>query len=765
MALVGDSINLAFNSGVRFSDTAAQIKYRRIINGEDTIYRYSTNEDSALYIITFSEVGLNKGDYIIDLAPVNGRIYQYVGKGQGDYLPVRLLPVPNKREMMVLGSIWNRTKNTSFYSEVALSNKDANTVSDIGNSDNQGIGTRVGYEIKNKKIDNRYKIDGKLEYQYTSSTFNVLDRIREADFQRDWSSNQDLISEDNIVFSSIGLSSDRGNYVKMENNYRNKIDDVSGFQNRTGWKEEIGRFSVKGSSFFMDNQANDRINQWRKLIINPSFDLSYFKPGYKLNVEKNRLSNDQDSVLSTLMNYEEHNYYIENSDSSNVEFLLNYQFRKDFLPLNGKMEWFDGLRSQNWNDRANTITSNLRKEIGANQNISLTGTYRELETKANVDSIVWENNLLSRLDWNSRYLKRHISSELTYTVNTSRELKREYQYIQWDNYSTATHVWRDNNEDGIQDLDEFFPILNNETQNTFVKFLVPTNEYITAFTNSLNYRLNVNGPNSWRSEEGLKKFVSRFDNLSILSTERKTTNDDFNNRLNPLFGVFDTLDLANSNVLSTRKALRSTLFFNRTDPKYGFELTKNGSSTKQLITNGSDSRSIDGWELSSRLNATRFISFNNKLNLNNNYNKSTYLISRNYDIRERFVEQGVFVQPNNSLRFGSSYSYSIKNGFSLAENSIAETNNLGIEVKVNQLSKRTIMAAFNYISINYDGEQNTPLGYDVMEGLQNGNNFTWQCNIQQRLSNGLNINLMYDGRKSQENQSVHTGRMQVSALF
>jgi hypothetical protein len=38
-------------------------------------------------------------------------------------------------------------------------------------------------------------------------------------------------------------------------------------------------------------------------------------------------------------------------------------------------------------------------------------------------------------------------------------------------------------------------------------------------------------------------------------------------------------------------------------------------------------------------------------------------------------------------------------------------------------------------------------------------------NVQQRLSNGLNISINYDGRKANGISAVHTGRTQVSVLF
>ena len=768
LSIVGDSIQNAFISSAQYSDTFAQIKYKRLIVGTDTIYEYSTNLDSAKYIVTFSEVGEGNGDYIIDLTPVNGRIYKYVGKSQGNYLPVRLLPVPNKREMMVLGNRWSPSKNTSYFVELSMSTKDINLVSQSNDNDNKGLGIRVGRETKEKKINDSYSYSSNIEYQYTSETFNVLDRIREADFQRDWNENRNLISEDNIILTTVRLKGRAGKFIQLENNFRNKQNDVKGYQNKLIWDQSFGGFNIKGLGFVMDNFQNNYKAQWRKLSVNPNIDLGIVRPGYILNSEKNRLVDSKDSVVNTQMNFEEHNFYIENGDTGNTYFLMNYQLRKDFQPVAGELNWFDGLNSEKWNDKARTVKTEFKKEIGSAQFIGLTGTYRELETKVNAifsDSTAFENNFLSRVDWNSNYFKRHITSEITYTVNTARELKREFQYVPWGNYATATHVWRDYDGDEIEDLDEFFPIINNETENTYIKFLVPTSEYLMAFTNTINYRLNIKAPTQWKKEKNIKSIISKFNNLTILNTERKTTDNNLNDRLNPFIGLLDTVDLSSTNVLSLRKSLRSTLFFNRTNPVYGFDLTKTNLSTKQLITNGNDARLQDGWLLNSRVNITKYISSNTALNLQKNINKSTYLTTRNYTIEEMGGTEKVSVQPNTNLRFTLLYSYTIKNGISILEDVAAETNKVGLETKVNQLSKRTITTSFNYIFIKYNGEQNTPMAYDIMNALQQGNNFTWQVNMQQRLSNGLNINFIYEGRKSGQNNVIHIGRVQVSALF
>jgi hypothetical protein len=53
----------------------------------------------------------------------------------------------------------------------------------------------------------------------------------------------------------------------------------------------------------------------------------------------------------------------------------------------------------------------------------------------------------------------------------------------------------------------------------------------------------------------------------------------------------------------------------------------------------------------------------------------------------------------------------------------------------------------------------------MLEGLQTGQNLTWRLLLQKNLTNFLDINLNYQGRKSETSQTIHTGSVQLRAYF
>jgi hypothetical protein len=76
-----------------------------------------------------------------------------------------------------------------------------------------------------------------------------------------------------------------------------------------------------------------------------------------------------------------------------------------------------------------------------------------------------------------------------------------------------------------------------------------------------------------------------------------------------------------------------------------------------------------------------------------------------------------------------------------------------------------ITAKFNYVDIKYNSEANSAIGYEMLEGLKTGSNYTWGLSIQRNLGNSLQIGINYDGRKPADVKVIHTGGAQVRAYF
>ena len=83
---------------------------------------------------------------------------------------------------------------------------------------------------------------------------------------------------------------------------------------------------------------------------------------------------------------------------------------------------------------------------------------------------------------------------------------------------------------------------------------------------------------------------------------------------------------------------------------------------------------------------------------------------------------------------------------------------------VNENNEATYTKA-NYIQITFNDSENSPIAYEMLEGLRTGRNITWGLAYQQNLANNLTVSINYDGRQSQGSNVIHTGGMQVRAYF
>jgi hypothetical protein len=77
----------------------------------------------------------------------------------------------------------------------------------------------------------------------------------------------------------------------------------------------------------------------------------------------------------------------------------------------------------------------------------------------------------------------------------------------------------------------------------------------------------------------------------------------------------------------------------------------------------------------------------------------------------------------------------------------------------------SVNANANLYFNEFDGDTNSPVAYQMLEGLQPGTNLTWLLGLQKRLTSFLDLNLNYFGRKSEDSKTIHSGNVQLRATF
>lgn len=728
-----------------------------------------------VYNVQFTNLGPGQGSYNLGTTPgeanANGRVYTFVGTNRGAYEPVRVLPTPLKKQLITVGTSYALDSTATVFVDLASSELELNRFAAEGA---QGQAMRVGYVVQDRPVSlpglAGYRLRSHVDYEYTSRRFTPIDRYRDIEFDRNWSTSNTLIGnnqtprEENIFNAGVGLIKDANNALGYRLSRRYRAGEVSGVQHWLDAAHQLGRLQLRGNLFLLNSEAGRRESRWARGEAAARYVGGVLEPGYAYRFDKNRVARAATGDSLTSANYyDEHALFVQSRDTARMKFRVDYSFRRDQTP-NAEQT---SLRERG---RAHTWQGTLNSHLSATQDLNILATYRDLSARDTVGrnqpgapapGLVRDRTVLGKLDWNASFWQNTVRSELSYAVATGRELRRDFAYLAVPN-GQGTHYWNDLNDDGLQQKNEFFEAQTPDAQfRTYIKVFLPTDDYLPAFTNRFSYRLTLSAPREWRDAAGWRELLGRFSTLTTVTLDRKSTENTLNARLNPF--AFQTAD---SLLLSLNKLLRNTLYFNRSNPIFGAEFTVQQTQQKVLLTQGFDTRNLASQNL--LLRRTLAQSFTGRLNGTRSIreNQSSYLETRNFRVEQYEVAPEVSYQPSTVWRFTTTYLFTTKRNLAGADVGTKGTfHELGLETRISQVGKRTLSATGRYVGVGFAGNQSSLVGLEILNALRPGTNFTWNLNLEQRLSNGLNITLAYDGRKPQGLAPIHTGRMQVAVLF
>jgi hypothetical protein len=765
LASVGDDVQ---NAAVPRIDSVAfdptRIMYERVRAWDDfgkelTYFRYSTDPQKARFVLSFTQVGPGKGDYKRENQLSNGTVFAYVprvsGQPQGDYSILTQLPAPDSKGMTTAGSRIKLGSHEKIYTELALSSQDNNLFSESGDEDNQGVAWKVGLQSEDRQVVwlKGYRMKAQTEIEYNSSSFNFIDRFRYIEFDRDWGLEAidfKKPASERLFWTQLALEKNSQNNFLYKIYLRNRADKLNGSQHAATWNVQLGKRIGVRQEFFRLNAAKDSLlTDWVRYLGNVSYRSRIFIPGYQFSLDQNSLKlAERDSILGTAMNFKEHLVFLKSNDTLNYVFSADASWRQDRLPVAGKLLG---------DTEAFTSNFTFRKQWSAHA-LSSTLTYRQLEyIRRNLPA---EETILGKVDYSGSIGKNLIRNEISYALGNGRELQREFVFLPAPN-GDGTHTWRDDNGDGIQQLNEFYLAINPE-EKLFIKIFVPTDTYVEAYTTLLNYRIQARFPEGWKNEGSLKGFLYKFSNTSSLSVEKKLTTEEFGHRINPFI-----VGLDRDQILSLRQVIRTSFFFNRASAKYGFDLNLIDSQLKQLLSGGFEDQITQDWKLNTRYNFTTVTTLRLIGGVGERTSASDFLENRNYSIRQRILGPELAWQPSPFFRTTGSYSFTSKlNIQNLEFEEKAKIHQFGLDLRYAKAIKTTLSGNLKFIEIRYNGAVNSPVGYEMLQALTAGTNVTWSLNLLQKIGTGLQLNLVYEGRNSEGlDRVVHVGRMQVSALF
>jgi hypothetical protein len=764
LAGIGDNSNQVFISSIDSIGYRENETLYRLVDTLDLSEKQvqvlvaSSDPEHAVYRASFMEVGPGNGDYIISSGNQNNRIFKWIspsgGVKQGNYEPQEVVSLPNKKNMWNLGGTVNISDFEKVRVELAISSEDRNLFSDLDDDDNHGKAYLAEIKTSDRQLDimEGYRWEGSVNLQFTDQNFVPVDRFRAIEFDRNWNYNSradTLKNRDLIVEISNELVHDSRNRLRYMVSHRHRGAQVDGWQHEINLLKSWKSWQVNTNYFKLENRTSDQHAAWDRFRNEIQYNTLPVVPGYVYQIDRNQnklASND--SVMSTLNNFREHTFFLKSQDTAATSFDINYIIREDKLPIEGK------LITAN---RSNTLNAGAKTRFWK-QELGLNFTYRENENLTGDSTLnLLEKNIKIDVQWTGELLNDHIDINLNFGSSNGQELRRAFTFIEVPQ-GQGTHAWRDLNEDGIQDLNEFFEAINPDERN-FIKFFNPTDEYIIAFTNFLDGKINSRMPRQWKQKEGILRLFSRLSNSTLWRINTRTT-DPGTSRFNP----FDR-SIENEQLLSLRENLKSTFFFNRGSRKFTMEGTVVKRKRKQLISQGFDTRQDMSWSWKSSLGWGTSYTSGLTMEFGEKGYTSDILLDGDYYLKGIKLSPETHWQPSTRLRLTGRYAYS---NFSNELSEIEEystINEYSVTLRYIHGQKSNLNATFNFLDIEFEGVENSPAGYELLQALRPGQNFTLNLNWQRYIGKAILLNLTYNARKSEATNVVQFGRVQVSAIF
>jgi len=763
---IGDDIEDLFVSGadsVGFREDPGFLLYARVdtvINGEEfEIFEHIPGDPRGVYRVRFTNFGEGNGSYRRVGGSVNGILYEWVGPGGGRYEPVVRLQAPQSHQMVALQSQMQLNRYVSISGEWAVSEFDRNRFSEVGNENNVGHAINGGLNISD--IQTRLGVfSARAGQTYIGGQFEFFDRPREIEFDRRW--NIQRVTE-NAEESESAL------YMNLAGESGSSLSVHAGRLTRDLFEGRRGEAGVEiiepGLPYIYSNvsyvESRDDIlarqgdwfrnrGQARNTFGLPGFDLT---PFLNWETEKREQRSPADSLLPESLQFYDLNPGLQ-FDLSTLTLEGGVGYRVNQRPIDNELRRESVSRSQRFG---------LHYQPTARFRTSNSIHFRQKEFEdAFLDEVASPRSrgVLLRSATNYSLFDDLADGEFLYEANTERRALLQETYIEVGP-EMGQYVWIDLNNDGIQQVDEFFPEVT-PNEGTFIRQFVPSDELFPVIDVTLRSRNEFRLGEILARAAGADDIALQYLTLNSLFEVRETSREE---NLSKVYFLNPSVMRDPETTISGQRFIRQRLSWRSAERTIEAAVAFNQTNTLfQRAAGVQESLNRDiGIEGEYQLTQpVRLLSSFRRLR-NENFNSR--FESRNYNIT------GFEVEPGFSLFISRSAQTEIRALYSQKQNTspagIASSQTISIE-------NRTQLYLFERIQNRLriqlrrtaiDGPVTGPAEFELTDGVGRGTNLVWSLNSDYRTTALVRLSLQYNGRTTTERQIIQTLRLVVSAVF
>jgi len=733
-----DPAQMVYSSAYPEGYDENKIQYKKMMVNGSEVFEFTQEKRDDLYTVLFQSMGEGGGSYRLKNTIATGKIYEYIGDGLGAYEPIRKLVAPTKTQVAVANVIYKPSSGTAVNTEFAFSENDQNLFSAIDDHKNKGIASKIGWT--QIYTDQKWLLKSNLNFDYLQQNFKSVQPMYNVEFNRDW--NLQNTTGDQEFLSAELLLSDKAQ-TQFSYNYESLKHGASFKGSRHLFESNIrvGKTSFISTTSFLKTNNTLEATTFLKASARLKQQFKNMWMATSIAAEDNQVKNTITHKLNLhSQKYLDYGADLGIGDSAKVHVKVGFNFRVN-----------DSVRDDKLTEVNSSKQFYLKSKLVQNKNtdLFLYANYRAVENK------YFQNHtaLNSRLSYSQKMFKEFLNLTTVYETSSGTSPQREFTYIKTE-VGQGYYTWVDYNNNQISEFGEF-EIATFLDQANYLRVALPSVKSIKTHQTLFSQSLHLNA-GQWRVKRGFKKWLSQFSNQSSVLLDRKKRRLHKGFDMNP-FGVND------ERVIALSYNVRNRLFFRRGLQKYTMTYTYSNSKAKNNLGIGfqENNYALNEFQLQHRIRKYWLISLKGSniqtINSSENYQ------NRNYEIYSKELTPTLTYNYSKTASFSLNYEYKTKK-----ENvyfSKLEFQKMGLSYQYTHLKKGAMIADINLYKNSFLGDKNTPVAYQMLEGLQPGSNYVWNLAIQKKLSKLLHLNINYSGRKSDLSKTIHTGTVQIRANF
>lgn len=743
------------------------------------VFRRSTDPINAVWRVNFTFVGAGQGDYVRESETVNASVFRWVapdgaGRPQGDYVVGRLVPLPQSIEVAELQASYSLGEHTAIYTETAVSRQRNNRYT--ADEGTLGVASRLGFSARGAQVGTA-KLTADVGLQYVDERYSNLDRVFAKEYGRLWNYNDlQARATERLAEGRASLRWPGGVQLGAGGGYRTFGGSLTTSRAEASAASQDSSLLLGSLQFEWLQTTNDSLastSEWTRLQGDVSRLFGYrsglpdslAQKGWQLGTEVwlERRQDDEADSLSILgrgsFAFADVTPYLQTwgQRKLQVRLALGYRYEQAFIA--GELR-----------NKARTLRPvvSIGYQPTPRSQLQLTASYLDfdlLDDAFGSLGLTDQQRLLGRLAARHRTTNNALQVNGFYEVSAEQVARRQLVFLEVLP-GQGQYEWRDYNEDGIQDLNEFELSVNPLTAN-YIQIFAPTNELEPAI------RLTTGGSLNWDLRPALEedeRWPASW--LKVLSGRTVVRIDQ--QRRDPADALSSyVVDLRNfdapdtnlfSGLLTVRQEL--TLFRGSPEGEMGFSYLQ--SRNLNRLASGLDQNRLELVRADQRLNLNGGSTLANIVLWQRKRSLSENLVGRTFDIRTWAVTPS-YVQPINrkqSLELNYTLRYRENQAETGERLQSLRGHQVVVEWRWRYAKQSNLTARGTWLLNELQGEAvGGSVGYELLDGLQAGRNGLLGLQWTQRLNKLLELNVVYDGRFSEPVAPIHAARLQVRALF